>query len=183
MNYICHSGGCEGADMCWETEGLKYGVKTISYSFYNHRQSGANQKILTVDELNEGYEAARKADKTLKRNFDGITYPYIKNLLGRNWFQVKNSDAVFAVGKMLNDRIVEGGTGWAVQMAIDNEKPVYVFNQEKNVWLTFLYDVGIFSEYYEIPKLTKDFAGIGTRELKPCGIEAITQVYKNTFGY
>jgi len=33
---ICHSGGCPGADMEWEREGEKYGVKTIAYSFYNH---------------------------------------------------------------------------------------------------------------------------------------------------
>ena len=56
MNYVCHSGGCPGSDMEWEDEGNKYGVKTIAYSFYNHIQDSANQKILTVDELNEGFK-------------------------------------------------------------------------------------------------------------------------------
>ena len=28
-NYICHSGGCPGADMAWETQGYKYDVHTI----------------------------------------------------------------------------------------------------------------------------------------------------------
>ena len=67
MNYICHSGGCEGSDMMWETIGEKYGVKTIAYSFYNHVQSSKGQKILSLAELKEGYDAVLVADKTLKR--------------------------------------------------------------------------------------------------------------------
>nr|DAR97123.1 MAG TPA: YspA [Caudoviricetes sp.] len=35
------------------------------------------------------------------------------NLLSRNYAQVKNADAIFAVGQ-LNNGIVDGGTGWAV---------------------------------------------------------------------
>ena len=65
MNYICHSGGCAGADMMWETEGNKYGVKTIAYSFYNHQQDSSNQKILTVEELNEGFKHVMIAAKAL----------------------------------------------------------------------------------------------------------------------
>lgn len=42
--------------------------------------------------------------------------------------QVKNSDAVFAIGHLVRG-IVDGGTGWAVQMAIDDGKPVYVYDQ------------------------------------------------------
>ena len=181
MNYICHSGGCEGSDMEWENQGEKYGVKTIAYSFYNHKQLSKNQKILTVTELNEGMQAVEIANKSLKRKPTKIMYQYMKNLLSRNWFQVKNCDAVFAIGKLKSEKVVDGGTGWAVQMAIDNKKPIYVFDQEKKLWLTFVYEHDIFSEYYETPILTENFAGIGTRELKPCGIEAITQVYKNTF--
>jgi hypothetical protein len=35
------------------------------------------------------------------------------NLLSRNYAQVKNADAIFAVGHLKNG-IVDGGTGWAV---------------------------------------------------------------------
>ena len=57
MKYICHGGGCPGSDIMWETEGLKYGVKTISYSFWNHNQIGRNRKVLTVEELKEGFSS------------------------------------------------------------------------------------------------------------------------------
>jgi hypothetical protein len=183
MSYTCHSGGCPGSDMFWETEGLKYGVKTISYSFWNHKHEGRNPKILSGIELKEGYEAAKKADIILKRNFDRIQYQYVKNLLARNWFQIKNSDTTFAVGKFSNKKltIVDGGTGWAVQMSIDNNRPVFVFDQKLNGWFKFNYHSQVFEQISVTPTLTKNFAGIGTRELQENGKLAICEVYKNSF--
>ena len=183
--YICHSGGCPGADMAWETEGEKYGVKTISYSFHNHQQEGKNQKILSPKELQEGYDAAKIADKTLKRNFDAIQYPYVKNLLARNWFQVKNAEAVYAISKkFLSNNIVDGGTGWAVQMAIDSNKPIYVFDQVTNRWYKYNTNNNIFDPISSTaPILTKNFAGIGTRDLTDSGLQAIIYTYIATIDY
>jgi len=54
---------------------------------------------------------------------------YIDNLKARNAFQVINSDAVFAIGKINDNRNgVYGGTNYAVQLAIKLNKPVYVFD-------------------------------------------------------
>ena len=176
--------------MAWEVAGEEYGVKTIAYSFHNHKQEGKNPKILTKDELEEGYFHARMADKTLKRNFDRIQYPYVRNLLARNWFQVKNSEAIFAVGYLYNKTIAEGGTGWAVQMAIDNRKPVWVYDQVNKQWWTYLYksdpsvfigdtfvSMGNYTPYIR----THNFAGIGTRDLTDDGINVILEVYRKTF--
>lgn len=180
MEYVCHSGGCPGSDIMWETEGLKYGVKTISYSFWNHNQIGKNRKILTVEELKEGFQHVLKANETLKRRPE--TQPqYVQNLLNRNWFQVKNSEALFAIGKFANKRIVDGGTGWAVQMAIDEGKPVFVFDQKENIWKKFSYDCDEFGQLYVIPKLTVNFAGVGTRDINENGRNAIIEIYKHNF--
>jgi len=166
--------------MEWETQGEKYGVKTIAYSFYNHVQQGKNPKILTGAELAEGFEAVKIASKGLKRN-PNVAYPYVKHLLCRNWFQVKNAEAIFAIAKSMTDKVVEGGTGWAVQMAIDNNKPVYVFDQEANLWTTFIYPMDIFSPYGEPLKLTENFAGIGTREINENGKLAIQKIFEHNF--
>lgn len=184
MNYTCHSGGCRGADMEWENEGNKYGIKTIAYSFYNHKHDGGNPKILTVEELNEGYVAARKADKILKRGFDTIQYPYVKNLIGRNWFQIKNSEAIFAIGKFSgkSKKIVDGGTGWAIQMAVDSNKPIHFYYQEETQWYKYVYEFGAFLKSYEVPVLTQNFAGIGTREINKDGKSAIKRVYEYNLG-
>jgi len=184
MNYTCHSGGCPGADMFWENEGDKYGVKTIAYSFYGHTQKGKNRKILERPELNEGFEAVLRANKVLKKYPQGQP-TYIKNLLSRNWFQIKNSDAVFAIAKkFLSKSTVDGGTGWAVQMAIDCDKPTFVFLQDDmgGSWFRYMPIVGFECLWGEIPKLTQNFAGIGTRELQESGKDAIRTIFKVNFG-
>jgi hypothetical protein len=182
MTYTCNSGGSPGADIEWENEGNKYGVKTVAFSFYNHSQLSSNQHVLTLDELKEGFDNVLIANKVLNRNPQGIMYPYVKNLLSRNWFQVKNSDVIFAIGKLMkNRRLVDGGTGWAVQMSIDNKKETYVFDQNTNTWNKFNYETNVFDQIDYIPKLTEKFAGIGTRDISEAGKAAIKEVYKNTF--
>lgn len=183
MKFTCHSGGCPGSDMTWEREGDKYGVHTIAYSFWNHKQEGKNQKILSELELKEGFEAVMRANKTLKKYPQGQPQ-YVQNLLARNWFQVKNSEAVFAIGKkFLTNHTVDGGTGWAVQMAVDCDKPVFVFIQDSmgGAWFRFMPIVGFECLWGEIPTLTENFAGIGTRDIDQDGIRAIQKVYKKNF--
>lgn len=180
MSYICHSGGCPGSDMKWENEGDKYGVKTIAYSFGGHKQEGKNREILSTEQLNEGFEHVLIANKVIKRYPQGQAR-YIQNLLARNWFQVKNAEAIFAVGKFLDDKRVSGGTGWAVQMAVDSKKPVYVFDQVNNTWFFFNYEHGIFWPYHTIPKLTENFAGVGTRDINDNGVLAIEKILEYNF--
>lgn len=180
--YTNHSGGCPGADMTWEALGYDYGVTTVAYSFYNHVQESKNQKILTFEELKEGFSRVELASKSLNRNIYGL-YPYVKNLLARNWFQVKNSEAIYPIGTFLDYSytIVNGGTGWAVQMAIDIEKPIFFFDQESKKWYQYSYDDRYFIVCTELPKLTQNFAGIGTRTIDDSGISAIHQIYEHTF--
>jgi hypothetical protein len=182
--YINHSGGCDGADMCWENEGKPYGVKTISYSYYGHHQKGEHPYIMTTEELLEGWEHIKVASKSLKRKLDHIEYnPYVRNLLCRNWFQVKNVETIFAVGKFDNTAHTRtaGGTGWAVQMAIDNKKPVIFFDQPTNSWYTYTYQYNKFLQLHTEPILTENFAGIGTRELNAFGVGAIKNIYEHNF--
>lgn len=180
MSYICHSGGCPGSDMKWENEGNKYGVKTIAYSFGGHKQEGKNREILSTEQLNEGFQNVLIANKAIKRYPQGQAR-YIQNLLSRNWYQVKNAEAVFAVGKFTSRKLVSGGTGWAVQMSIDNQKPTYVFDQEKNNWNKFNYVLGEFEVLDYIPTLTENFAGVGTREINDNGVLAIEKILEYNF--
>lgn len=184
MTYTNHSGGCEGADMAWETAGLPYGVKTISYSFPNHVQYGAHPYVMNEKELDEGWEACKIASQTLERplyKLDGQRY--VRNLICRNWFQVKNAEAIYAIGTLVkgSDTLVNGGTGWAVQMAVDNNKPVYLFEQDLKTWMEYDTILEQFVRIDYIPKLTQNFAGIGTRQITDDGLQAILNVYEATF--
>jgi len=183
MKYINHSGGAIGSDITWETLGYKYNIKTIAYSFKNHTCLSKNQKILTVDELSEGWKNVIPASKYLNRYIYKLN-PYVKNLLSRNWFQVKNSESIFAIGKIIKNKnnleIIEGGTGYAVSMSIINKKPTYVFDQYINKWFKWDYKQNKFIKT-NIPRLTQNFAGIGTRNINENGLNAIKNILKITF--
>lgn len=169
-SFINHSGGAIGSDSYWGTIGARYGVKSNHY-YHGSKTPNGNIEI-TQEQFEEGKKHVLEANKTLNRRPDAYM-----DLLARNWIQVKNADAVFAIGH-LKKGIVDGGTGWAVQMAIDSGKPVYVFDQERKQWYKNI--DGEWSES-EIPTLIQNFAGIGTRQLNEAGKSAIEDVYRNTF--
>jgi len=172
----CNSGGAEGADTIFEQECASNGIPTIAWSFLKHKTKSSHKKNLTENELNEGFEHVKIANKSLKRSI--FLQPYVKNLLSRNWFQVKYSDAIFAVANLDGKNKVSGGTGWCCAMAIDNKKPVYVFDMNYKKWFIYDYDISEFKEYDGIPKLTDKFAGVGSREINEFGINAIKQLFQ-----
>jgi hypothetical protein len=107
--------------------------------------------------------------------------PYVKNLLSRNWFQVKNSESILAIGTINKEtNIVNGGTGYAVMLSIQHNKKTYVFDQNDNLWYKWDYKQKKFINT-QTPILTSNFAGIGTRNINKNGINAIKSVLNKTF--
>lgn len=174
--YINHSGGAIGSDSMWGTIGAEYGVISKHYYVEGQNTPSGNTAITKQQSL-EADEHLMEANKKLNRRFP-TSNDYVNGLLRRNWQQVKNSDSIFAIGHISENGTVDGGTGWAVQMAIDNNKTVYVFDQERSNWYK-----NINGKWSKIttPKLTNNFAGIGTREINSKGIQAIRDVYSLTF--
>lgn len=192
--YTMHSGGAYGADTDWTSVGTLYGMQTFNHYYYGNKTPNGNVLISKAD-YEEGVEQVKIANNELQRKGADKYY----NLLGRNWVQVKNSDAIFAIGTLQRGR-VDGGTGWAVQMAIDNRKPVHIFDLNTQKWYTYNFQSRTF-EFEETPKLTKNFAGIGTRSIDPnieektndkvkyvgdekrqAALDAMDAVFRNTFG-
>lgn len=192
-NITCHSGGATGADFFFfETIGENYGVKTKAYSYKTKYHTTENKVEISDTDYEEGVKEITKANRVLSRY--GIHK--FMNLLARNWSQVKYSDEVFAIGTIVEPgkkgskgfynksefQVVDGGTGYAVQMAINNGKFVYVFDQDKDKWFRWSYTSLKFIEVTKPLKISyENFAGIGTREIKPNGIKAIEDIYKLTF--
>jgi hypothetical protein len=61
-------------------------------------------------------------------------------------------------------------------MAINNNKPVYLFEQNFGEWFMFYYPQNKFTEISSIPTLTTNFAGIGTRKINEAGRKAIKEI-------
>lgn len=191
-NVICHSGGAQGSDTYWENIGEEFGVKTKAYSYKTKYHTSPNKVEISDEDYKEGVKEVNKANKWLNRY--GI-HKYM-NMLARNWTQVKYSDEVFAVGRIVrvgdkNDKgyynrgkydMVDGGTGYAVQMAINHQMPVWVYDQKEDIWFRWSYSSLSFVPYDDVPQITfQNFAGIGTRQITPNGIQAIRNVYEKTF--
>ena len=97
MSYICYSGGASGSDFLFELESIKHNIKVVAFSFDGHTTKSENRYILSKNQLKEGFEHIKIANERLGRNIKNAQ-PYVRNLISRDWFQVKNSDAIFAVG-------------------------------------------------------------------------------------
>ena len=178
MNYTCYSGGAKGSDTIFEIESLKHNFKVVAYSFDGHNTKSSNKLILTPKQLNEGFEHIKLANKTLERNINNAS-PYVRSLISRDWFQIRSSDTIFAIGNLQTENTVRGGTGYAVACAVDNKKPIYLFEQDDNQWYYYDYESDMFEIYEYVPKLTENFAGIGTRDINDNGIRAILNLFKD----
>lgn len=195
-NFTLHSGGAKGADFIWGSIGARYGVEGKHYfdaaDVESKKPPYANTPITNEDRTTgerKAYRAGRIMGR-LKDNAKKVSDP----LLIRDWNQVKDADMVVAIAEKFNmpgdklsdnptddrtalQRQVSGGTGWAVQMAISEGKPVYVFNQADGKW--YMNFMGAW-QYAEAPVLTENFAGIGTRKINDSGIAAIRDCYERT---
>jgi hypothetical protein len=191
-NITCHSGGATGSDTYWENIGANFGVRTRAYSYQTKYHTSPNKIEISEDDYKEGVDEINKANKHMDRF--GIN-KYM-NLLARNWAQVKYSTQVFAIGTIVDPgakspkgyyskskiQTVDGGTGYCCQMAINNLREVYVFDQIKLKWFRWSYSTMSFIELKETPRIrTQNFAGVGTREITADGIKAIEEVYQKTF--
>jgi len=125
----------------------KYQGNIISYeeaAAVMEEMQGASSRVLTMDQakaLGEGYKAGDLIpnDKTLT------------NMLEKAWTEQESRSEV------------EGGTGWAVQMALDEGKPVYFFDAKEGQWYEYNDSESKFVPMAEQPVLTKDYALVGSR--------------------
>ena len=195
-----YSGGAKGADTYWGNEAKKLGIPvTHWYVEGGMKPTNATHPVNKVDYTEGKYRVASAMLGMFGFKPKNVT----NDLLIRDWSQVKHSDAVFAVAEIgfrgdiwkhdankenprkLVKQAVQGGTGYAVEMAIQQGKPVHVYNTvEKDGmsmgWYTWDKQTQSFVSE-ETPTLTPRFAGIGTRELTDEGKRAISDVYSKTF--
>ncbi len=183
-NYQNHSGGCHGADMEWDRIGRMLGFTNHKhYRPADLKAAPSELKVqIDIDILSAALSLGRPTSE-----FPG------KDMVRRNWFQADGADAIFAISRIVQPggldkgfvnktgrQIVSGGTAWACEMAIQMKKPVHVFDMNRNGW--YYWNEDSFCDE-ETPVLTEDNAGIGSRNLTPEAIGAITNVYLKTLDH
>lgn len=138
--------------------------------------SGEHARVLSEKDLEMAREPVKRAAKFLKRSEPKD--PMTKNLIRRNYFQVRNAQRVYAVTRwnlrngenQTREGELGGGTGWAVAMAIELKCPeIYLYAMEKAQWYSWQLDSGSWETVQSVPKPHGRYAGIGSRDLKERG--------------
>lgn len=187
-----HSGGAQGSDLSWDEIGCLYGLKNIKhYSYQTKYHNSPNKLEISQSDYLDGVSMVKEANKILKRkNIEKYLH-----LLARNWAQIKYSDVTYAIGQIIqpgekgskgyinnaNRPTVDGGTSYAVEFSILKGHKTYIFDQKQDTWFIWSQISKNFKTLKEVPKIEKlNFAGIGTREIKQNGLNAIKEVYEKT---
>jgi hypothetical protein len=171
-DFTNHSGGAYGGDTFWDIIG-----KTFGFTNNKHYRDAGNTS-LSKQLRDKGIKAEVLSKEQMDKarieveNIIGKKYPDTLqgNLQVRNYYQVANSDGVFAIAKLDTDKgfkstSVLGGTNTAVQLGIKLNKPVYVWDIFTEKWYKFDINSNQF-EPTETPVLTKNFAGVGSRDIE-----------------
>lgn len=177
------SGGAIGSDNVFMTCALNKEIDGEIHSFIGHNMSNntcKKQPIIvmhSLEELDEAIPFLKKANEVLKRKIPQAGY--IRNLLCRNYYQIKGTQVVVAVGKLdYKANIVSGGTGWAVQMALDMDIPVFLFDMVTNEWYASVGRNKAFvlwnkPNIHEYTRVT----GIGSRDISIRGVREIKSLF------
>ncbi|MBC8318847.1 MAG: hypothetical protein H8E41_13160 [Desulfobulbaceae bacterium] len=173
-----YSGGLKGAESAFGEAAEKWGATEVTFTFEgNVIAREKNMTVLSDEELVRGDISMELASKMMHRTYYEKTK--IRKVLQTIFHMVNKGHQVFAVGTILEDNTVKGGTGWAVELARLFNRPVSVFDQEKNLW--FSWKDGSWQK--DSPKIEhKTFVGSGTRYLTDEGKQAIEKLFNDSFG-
>ncbi|KAH8664508.1 hypothetical protein BX600DRAFT_437053 [Xylariales sp. PMI_506] len=173
---VCLSGGADGADIEWGACAESIGHAVIHWSFPGHRSQAPESQIVRLDDeqLKLGNEALNNAAVALGKH--PPRRPAVARLLQRNYYQVAWSKACYAV-TIIKEDTVPGGTAWATTMFAQlhpDNRDLYVFDQEQDAW--FQFNGKTWDRIDSPPRPTGIWAGIGSRDLRQNGRDAIRKL-------
>jgi hypothetical protein len=179
---IVFSGGAAGAECAFGACAERYGVEEVNFTFEGHtiqRQRGV--RVLNHEELRTGDVSLEYVSRLMHRRYTDA--PTIRKVLQTLWYQVNSGQEIYVVGTILDDGTVRGGTGWGAEFAKLCNKPLSVFDQEKDGWFTWTGSEWRAFGTGEGPVITHPhFTGTGTRTLQPNGVRAIEELFTRSFG-
>ena len=178
--YTLFSGAAPGAEAMFGELAERYGLQEVNYTFPTHepaRERGLTE--LSERKLRQGDVSLTYVARRMNRTY--TTSPTFRKVLQSIWHQINNAQQVVVIGIIKEDGTVKGGTGWGAELARVWNKPLWVFDQDKQQWFRWnsLDEKWVPSR---TPRLiAPNFAGTGTRFLTDAGREAIAAVFEATF--
>jgi len=178
---ILFSGGATGAEATFGEVAERHGVEEVNFTFDQHAMARTRGvRMLNHEELQAGDVSLEYVSRLMKRRYTDATT--IRKILQTLWYQVNSGQEIYVIGTVLPDGTVRGGTGWGAEFAKLCNKPLHVFDQEKNCWEKWSGDSWTACDASAVPVISHShFTGTGTRRLKPNGQRAIEELFRRSF--
>jgi hypothetical protein len=177
---ILFSGGAPGAEAAFGACAEKRGIEEVNFTFDGHeivRRRGV--RVLNHEELQAGDVSLAYVSRLMHRRFTDS--PMIRKVLQTLWYQVNSGQEIYVVGTILEDGTVRGGTGWGAEFAKLCNKPLHVFDQDKDNWYWWTGDGWKVAGAPGPVVMHPHFTGTGTRSLQKNGLAAITDLFARSF--
>jgi len=179
---ILFSGGAPGAEAAFGACAESHGIEEVNFTFEGHkiaRHRGV--RVLNHEELQSGDVSLAYVSRLMHRRYADA--PTIRKVLQTVWYQVNNGQEIYVIGTVLDDGTVRGGTGWGAEFAKLCNKPLHVFDQEKNSWFSWTGEDWDKRTSANGPLISHvHITGTGTRKLQANGKRAIEDLFKRSFG-
>jgi hypothetical protein len=179
---ILFSGGAPGAESAFGEAAERHGVEEVNFTFEGHtmaRHRGV--RVLNHEELQSGDVSLEYVSRLMHRRYTDA--PTIRRVLQTLWYQVNHGQEIYVVGAILDDGTVRGGTGWGAEFAKLCNKPLFVFDQDKDGWFEWTGSAWAPRPGGDAPVVTHPhFTGTGTRSPRPNALAAIEALFARSFG-
>ena len=154
----------------------------MNFTFEGHKiERHRGVRVLNHEELQSGDVSLAYVSRLMHRRFADA--PTIRKVLQTLWYQVNSGQEIYVIGAILDDGTVRGGTGWGAEFAKLCNKPLHVFDQEKNAWFTWSGEDWTKRASSDGPIVTHPHVtGTGTRRMQANGRRAIEDLFTRSFG-
>jgi len=178
---ILFSGGAPGAESHFGACAEKYGVEEVNFTFDGHQiERHRGIRVLNHEELLNGDVSLEYVSRLMRRRY--VEGPTIRKVLQTLWYQVNNGQEIYVIGSIQEDDTVRGGTGWGAEFAKLCNKPLYVFDQDREAWFHWTGSAWGPATGADAPLITHPhFTGTGTRTLRERSKQAIEDLFKRSF--
>jgi hypothetical protein len=180
-DYILFSGGAPGAERAFGENAERLGIEEVNFAFEGHvHQRTRGLRILNHEELRAGDVSLDYVSKLMNRRYTDA--PTIRKVLQSIWYQVNHGQEIYVIGAVLPDQTVKGGTGWGAEFAKLCNKPLFVFDQDRDRWFAWKDSSWVPCPAGEPVVRHTHFTGTGTRDLAENGKAAIAALFDRSFG-
>jgi hypothetical protein len=175
---VLFSGAANGAEAEFGACAEAFGIEEVNFSFEGHKVARTRGlRNLTSEELRRGEVSLHYVTKILGRDYSDA--PLIRKVLQTIWYQVNEGQEIYVIGWILDDGTVKGGTGWGAEFAKLCNKPLFVFDQDKDGW--FRWSGDRWDGVGDPVIAHTEFTGTGTRFLADNARAAIEQLFARSF--